>query len=277
MFYSDGAGKSFLHWGEILGQKFVREFEASRIGVAAEDIWFDGKLYWRKGENGRWSGRTKEDQIMWLKGRGISARTGPKETASEAEKVLLTIQEARSVDAAVSMALDSRQLIEEHGCRYLNVSVKKPMSPAQTGSPEDFPWLQKFFEHSFAEIQRDHFFAWWKRFYRSGLEGALEQGQAIIIAGEAGRGKTLLSRVIVGSSVGGFADASRYLMGDSRFNKECGENALWVVDDSKSSVTRAQHRAFTEAIKAQISNPQSPSEAKFKDSLTLSWKGRIVI
>ena len=66
-------------------------------------------------------------------------------------------------------------------------------------------------------------------------------------------------------------------MGDSRFNKECGENALWVVDDSKSSVTRAQHRAFTEAIKAQISNPQGPSEAKFKDSLTLSWKGRIII
>jgi ABC-type dipeptide/oligopeptide/nickel transport system ATPase subunit len=32
------------------------------------------------------------------------------------------------------------------------------------------------------------------------------------------------------------------------------ENALWVVDDSKSCATRAQHRAFTEAIKAQISN-----------------------
>jgi hypothetical protein len=275
--YSERAGKSFLHWGEILGQKFVREFEASRIGAAAEGIWFDGKLYWRKGENGRWSGRTKEDQIMWLKGRGISARTSQKETASDAEKVLLAIQEVRTVDAAVSIALDSRERVEEHGCRYLNVSVKKAMSPAEIGSPEDFPWLQKFFEHTFDEIQRDHFFAWWKRFYRSGLEGALEQGQAIIIAGEAGRGKTLLSRVIVGSSVGGFADASRYLMGDSRFNKECGENALWVVDDSKSSVTRAQHRAFTEAIKAQISNPQGPTEAKFKDSLTLSWKGRIII
>jgi hypothetical protein len=275
--YSDRAGKSFLHWGEILGHKFVREFEASRVGAAAEGIWFDGKLYWRKGENGRWSGRTKEDQIMWLKGQGITARTGQKETASEAEKVLLAIQEARTVDAAVSIALDSRERVEEHGCRYLNVSVKKAMSAADTGSPEDFPWLYKFFQNSFDEMQRDYFFAWWKRFYRSGLAGNLEQGQAIIIAGEAGRGKTLLSRRIVGLSVGGFADASRYLMGDSRFNKECGENALWVVDDSKSSVTRAQHRAFTEAIKAQISNPQGPSEAKFKDSLTLSWEGRIII
>jgi hypothetical protein len=81
----------------------------------------------------------------------------------------------------------------------------------------------------------------------------------------------------VGSSVGGFADASGYLMGDSRFNKECGENALWVVDDSKSCANRAQHRAFTEAIKAQISNPQSRTEAKFRDSLTLAWKGRIII
>jgi hypothetical protein len=67
------------------------------------------------------------------------------------------------------------------------------------------------------------------------------------------------------------------LLGDSHFNKECGENALMVVDDSKSCATRAQHRAFTEAIKAQISNPQSPTEAKFRDSLTLSWKGRIII
>jgi Family of unknown function (DUF5906) len=275
--YSDRAGKSFLHWGEILGHKFVREFEASRIGTAAEDTWFDGKLYWRKGEKGRWSGRTKEDQIMWLKGKGISARIGPKQTASDAEKVLLAIQEARTVDAAVSIALDSRELVVEHGCRFLNVSVKKAMRPAQTGSPEDFPWLHKFFEHTLDTVQRDHFFAWWKRFYRSGLNGTLEQGQAIIIAGEAGRGKTLVSRKMVGSSVGGFADASRYLMGDSRFNKECGENALWVVDDSKSSATRAQHRAFTEAIKSQISNPQSPTEAKFRDSLTLSWKGRIII
>jgi hypothetical protein len=187
------------------------------------------------------------------------------------------IQEVRTVDAAVSIALDSRERVEEHGCRYLNVSVKKAMRPAETGSPEDFQWLYNFFQNSFDEVQRDYFFAWWKRFYRSGLGGNLEQGQAIIIAGEAGRGKTLLSRRIVGLSVGGFADASRYLMGDSRFNKECGENALWVVDDSKSSATRAQHRAFTEAIKAQISNPQGPSEAKFKDSLTLPWKGRIII
>lgn len=106
--------------------------------------------------------------------------------------------------------------------------------------PEDFPWLYKFLQNIFDQKQRDNFFAWWKRFYSSGSAGNLEQGQAIIIAGEAGRGKTLLSRVIVGSSVGGYADASRYLMGDSRFNKECGENALWVVDDSKSCATRAQ-------------------------------------
>ena len=224
-------------------------------------------FHWRKGEKGRWSGRTKEDRIMWLKGQGISARIRKKETASEAEKVLLAIQEARSVNAAVSVALDSREQIEEHGVKYLNISVKKAMAPAESGEPEQFPWLHKFFENSLDHTQRDHFFAWWKRFYQSGLAGQLDQGQAIIIAGEAGRGKTLLSRVIVGSSIGGFAEASHYLMGDSRFNKECGENALWVVDDSKSCATRAQHRAFTEAIKAQISNPQSPTEAKFRDSL----------
>src|SRR5437868_6564380 len=59
--YSDRAGKSFLSWSAILGQKFVREFEAERIGAATTDIWFDSKAYWARLANREWAPNTKDD------------------------------------------------------------------------------------------------------------------------------------------------------------------------------------------------------------------------
>jgi hypothetical protein len=275
--YSDRAHKSFIHWGELLGQDFLCAYQAERIGSAAEGLWFDGRHYWRKGTDDRWISKTKEDQIMWLKGQGISARVNAKETISEAERVLLAVQEARSVDMATPFVLDSRELVVECGYRYLNVATKRAMPPNKTGVPADFPWLDKFFHAVFDDEQRDYFFGWFKRFWQSGYNQQLDAGHALFIAGNADQGKTFLNQFVVGRSVGGFADASRYLLGESHFNKECGENALWCVDDAHGTQTAAKRREFAEAIKKHIANPHAPKEAKFKDSITLPWRGRIVV
>jgi hypothetical protein len=275
--YSDRAHKSFIHWGEILGHEFVRNYQAERIGAAADGLWFDGRHYWRKGENGHWRYRNKEDAIMWLKGQGISARINSKETISEAERVLLAVQEARSVDMAIPFVLDSRELVVECGYRYLNVATKKAMPPSKTGVPADFPWLHNFFETILDDEQRDYFYAWFKRFWLSGYNRQLDAGHALFIAGNADQGKTFLNQFILGRAIGGFADASRYLLGESHFNKECGENALWCVDDAHGTQTAAKRREFAEAIKKHIANPHAPKEAKFKDSVTLPWRGRIVV
>lgn len=278
--YSERAGKAFLHWGEILGQKFVRDFEANRIGAAADGLWFDGKHYWRKGEDGYWRHRNKEDAIMWLKGQGISARTGPKETASEAEKVLLLGQEAREVKAAAPIVHDSREVVIINGERYLNISTMKIMQPADNGDPANWPWLHDFLWKVWAdpqEAQRDHFLAWLQHYYVSCLNGCPAQGQAVIIAGEPSRGKTFLNYQILGRIMGGYSDATDFLMGKTNFNKENAEVALWPIDDTRGAGSWENKSAFSAALKKHVANPQVRCEGKGVNACTIPWKGRIVV
>jgi hypothetical protein len=278
--YSERAGKSFLHWGEILGQDFVREFEAERIGAAAEGIWFDGQKYWRRSENELWRARTKDDTIMWLKGQNVSASAQMKGMASDAEKVLLTAQELREVKAAAPIVHDSREVVVINGERYLNISAIKLMTPADKATPADFPWIHEFFTHIWAEpkqAQRDHFLAWLQHYYRSCHAGRPQQGQALIIAGLPSSGKTFLNHHILGKIMGGASDATDYLMGKTNFNKQDSEVALWAIDDTRGASSWENKASFSAAIKKHVANPQVRAEGKNQNAFTIPWKGRIVI
>jgi hypothetical protein len=278
--YSTRAHKSFFHWGEILGHEFVRNYQAERIGGAADGLWFDGRHYWRKGEDGYWRYRNKQDAIMWLKGKGISARTSPKETASEAEKVLLLAQDVREVKAAAPIVHDSREVVIINGERYLNISTVKIMQPADSGDPANWPWLHDFFWKIWAspqEEQRDHFLAWLQHYYVCCLNGRPAQGQAIVIAGAPSRGKTFLNYQILGRIMGGHSDATDFLMGKTNFNKENAEVALWPIDDTRGAGSWENKSAFSAALKKHVANPQVRCEGKGVNACTIPWKGRIVV
>lgn len=278
--YSDRAGKSFVHWGEILGAPFIAQFEAERIGNAAEGIWFDKKHYWVKEEDGRWENRNKDDTIMHLKVQGISHRMDPKNSATEAEKVLVTAQKLRTVKAAAPIVHDNREVVMINGERYLNISIINVMQPAEKATEEDFPWLNEFFWKIWAEpmpAQRDHFLAWLKHFYSSALAGRPQQGQAIIIAGPPSAGKTFFNNQILGRIMGGFSDATDFLMGKTNFNKSNSEVALWAIDDTRGASSWENKSAFSAALKKHVANPVVRVEGKNQNSFEIPWKGRISI
>lgn len=277
--FSERAGKSFLHWGDVFGPDFIRQFEAERVGAAAEGIWFDGQKYWRQNEEGYWKARNKDDTIMWLKGQGVSA-LGAKGLASEAERVLLLAQNVREVKAAAPIVHDSRECVIINGEKYLNISAIKILQPAEAAVPADFPWLNEFFNNVWADpgdAQRDHFLAWLQYFYQSCLAGRPQQGQAVIIAGEPSRGKSFFSQHIIGRMLGGFSDATDYLLGKTNFNKQDSEVALWACDDSRGGSSWENKAAFSAAIKKHVANPQVRCEGKNQNAFTIPWKGRIVI
>jgi hypothetical protein len=278
--YSDRAGKSFLSWSEILGRAFVRDYDAERIGAAAKGIWFDGKRYWRRGSDGDWRALTKDDTIMWLKGQGLSARCAAKETISEAEKVLLAVQELRQVKAATPVVHDSREVVFINGEKYLNISACKVIRPAASGDPAEFPWLNTFLEKVWDENhpqQRDYFLAWLQHFYVSALRGSPQQGHAVFIAGDPSRGKTFLNQRIIGAMMGGFSDPTDFLMGRTQFNKADSEVAHWAIDDTRGASSWENHSKFSAAIKKHVANPQVRCEGKNANAFTIPWNGRIVV
>lgn len=278
--YSERAGKSFVHWGEILGTGFVEQFNAERIGNAAEGVWFDGKHYWTQEEDGRWASRNKDDTIMHLKVQGVSARIDPKASASEAEKVLVTAQKLRTVKAAAPIVHDSREVVRINGEKYLNISTTKVVQPAEKATEADFPWLNEFFWKIWAEpmpSQRDHFLAWLQHFYGTALQGRPQQGQAVIIAGPPSAGKTFFNHQILGRMMGGHSDATDFLMGKTNFNKANSEVALWAIDDTRGASSWENKAAFSAALKKHVANPRVRCEGKNQNAFEIPWWGRIVI
>jgi uncharacterized protein DUF5906 len=124
--------------------------------------------------------------------------------------------------------------------------------------------------------QRDYFLSWFHYLYSTALDGNMRPGQAVLLAGVTGIGKTLLSRRIVGAALGGYTDASNYLLGKTEFNKECAETAIWSVDDNRGGSTWEKHDEFSNAIKRYVANPSIPYHPKYRDATTVPWLGRIL-
>lgn len=278
--YSSRAGKSFVPWSEILGTEFMREYQAERVGAAVENIYYDGQHYWIKGEGRRFMRRTTEDTFRYLKGQGICPKPDSKSYASEADRVLLAVQEHHEVKAAAPIPHDKRLLVKINGETYLNTSTIEIMQPAESGSPENFPWIHEFINNVWdkpKETQRDHWLAWLQYAYATCLDGKPTQGQAIFIAGPSSSGKTFTSHHILGTIFGGWSDASEYLLGKTNFNKQDSEVFLWAIDDTRGSATWENKAQFSHKLKAHVANPQIRCERKGKDAVTLPRKGRTVI
>jgi len=283
--YSTRAGKSFIGWSELLGAEFMRKYEGDRMAPILENLFYDGKMYWWRepGDAGTWTARSKDDSCMHLKDMRFDAKVGKKDTISEVEKVLVSVQRLRTVDFAAPMLFRKEDICYENGDKILNISRREVMPPAETGAPSEFPWIYALINNAWDDYsqygvpQRDYFLAWFKRLWKSALNGNLAQGQLLVIAGAASSGKTFLNRCIVGEAMGGSCDAADFLQGNTSFNKQAAECAVWRIDDGTSSASSSAQTKFSETLKKHVANPTALYHPKFKDSQELPWKGRIVI
>lgn len=246
--------------------------EILKTALAAENLFFDGDRYWSKLGDDRWVSDVKGDAIANIRQQFSLFKP------DYVEQVLYRARMDRRVDGVFPYIHNTSGIMEEDGGTFLNVSRRKLLPAAEEDGP--FPWLKAFFDNIFdpAEpVQRDVFLAWFQRFYSSAAAGNLRGGQAVIIAGLTGLGKTLLSRKIIGAAMGGFTDAGEYLLGKTSFNKEAAETAVWSVDDNRGGTTWEKHDEFANALKRYVANPQIPYHPKFKDATTVTWRGRIVV
>ena len=274
-------GKPFLNWSEILGAKFCKKYEEDRLGGAIDGIWFDGQEYWMQTPDGNWH-KLNQDRLgrhLRVK-RNLSADRGKKENHSEVDRALVMIEDHQRVAAALPFVHQPQGIIKRTNRRYLNTSqaqVIQPHSkPCKWG--EGFPWLGEFLSTIFTSDEaKECFLAWLQRFYVSALEHKLVSGQAIFVAGDVGQGKSLLTTVIIGELLGGFQDASKYLLGEADFNKELFEVAVWCIDDSIPGASAKGHTFYSAMIKKMVANKVFEYHAKFKDAMSVPWVGRVAV
>jgi len=82
---------------------------------------------------------------------------------------------------------------------------------------------------------------------------------------------------VISGLVGGFSDASDYLSGHTKFNKDLGRVAAWVIDDTTSASSFQDQRKATELIKRAVANPRIEYMAKYADALSIPWAGRVIM
>jgi len=271
----------FVTWEKIFGNAFVSQFTAAKLGEVVEGIWYDGKTYWYQSADEKWEGRAEREMVRFFKvDRELSGDKEKGQDATEVEHALHSVDQHKRVAGAAPFVYLPAGMIEFMGKRVLNTARVKVVQPAKRVEDwgDRFPWLAEFFESFFdTEEQCLFFMCWLKRFYCSALEGSPRQGQALFIAGEAGRGKTLLSNKIISGLVGGHQDAAKFLLGESDFNKELFHHGLWAIDDATPGDNLGDHKRFSSLLKKVTANTSFEYHAKFHDSVMVEWTGRVII
>tara|TARA_R100001460_G_scaffold13477_2_gene30374 strand:+ start:5391 stop:7544 length:2154 start_codon:yes stop_codon:yes gene_type:complete len=278
--YSDRAGKGFLSWREIFGPSFVEDYEQQKMGNLLDEYWFNGKTFFKLLQNTAVQ-IPREQLILELRQFGFSTRLKKGQTLSEVEAAMLVISNQNRITEIAPVIFSNDRIVECNGNRILNTSTIEPVAPAADGDPKNWPflhqWLHQLFENSTPQPTIDYFFAWLKRFYIAVVDKHAYQGQALILVGPTGRGKSLLSNRVISGLVGGFSDASDYLSGHTKFNKDLGRVAAWVIDDTTSASSFQDQRKATELIKRAVANPRIEYMAKYADSISIPWSGRVIL
>ncbi len=272
--------KPFVSWGEIFGRKFVEAYRADTIGAAIEGVWFDGRDYWRK-VDGVWRLFKRQDISLHFRvAHGISDERPRGVAASQMDEVINQIQQAKTVDGAAPFIFQKEAVIQFYGKRYLNIARSRLLAPAEGAQPwgERFPYVARLLDGYFDPPEQLPFFLSWLSYaYRNARAGHPRNGQVPFLAGDVNLGKTLVSNVLVGDLFGGHMDASDYLLGESRFNKELFEVGLWTVDDTVPSSDPRKQQLYSAMLKKIPANYSFQYHPKFRDQLMLPWAGRVII
>lgn len=281
--YSDRS-KGWMTWKDIFGAKFVKDFEEQKMGDLLDHYWFNGKNFYGL-VDGFPQLIPKDQLVLELRKRGFRYKGAKKgETLSEVEDAILVIsQKNRVAEMAPIVFRRGERIVEWNGQKILNTTNIQPLEAADNGDKNNWPFLYKLMTHMFVDSPQSSlpsvftFWAWHKRFYEAILNSRLDQGHTMVFCGPSKRGKTLLSTMVIAPSVGGYADGSDYLSGQTKFNKEMGRVACWVIDDTTSASNRHEQMRLTEMLKRSTANPRMDLMPKYGDAISIPWAGRAIL
>lgn len=277
--YSDRAGKGFIPWREVFGSKFVSQWETKKYGSLLDEYWFNGKSFYKLIDDSP-AVIPKDQLILELRKGGFAPRPKKGQALSEVETALLSICNDNRVAEIAPVIFSSDRVVHYNSHKILNSSNLRPIEPADSGDPKQWPFIHKWIHQLFVNGKRpttDYLFAWLKIIYKAVLDREKAQGQALLLVGPTNKGKTLLSNRVISALLGGCSDASDYLSGQTSFNKELARTAAWVIDDTTSAASFQDQRRLTELVKRAVANPRLGVMAKYQDQITVPWTGRVIM
>jgi hypothetical protein len=251
----------------------------------------DGKFWWEN-TRGEWIGRPPADFKLKLKAEGCNTSVMDGEKMSALERRFLLVSAENGVDYAGLISGWKPGYYERDGTRYLINREIPPLSLADdfVSLRRSAPTLARLIsglfngydddDHTVKVRQSDLILGWWRHAYinyneRDGDMGL--RGLALVLAGDAGCGKTLLKEFIRLSLGGKEAQPYRWFTGQEQFNGNLMQSPLWTVDDEQADTGIKARNHFGAKIKLCVANAGVPFRAMQRDELTLYPFRRIIV
>ena len=247
-----------------------------------EDIYYDGKTFFMKADDGIWRYEMVAMLSSELKCRGFSDRAPKGAAMSPMDRAKAFIREHRRVDGAGPSLYNKSELWFEGGKKFLNTAKNiKLVKAADTAGAwgEGFPRYAAIFDNVFlSDGYKDIFLAWFKRFYESAERGKLSMGQAMILVGPVHCFKTFMIEKLLKPAMGGYADLSSIVSGEGNgFNADLFQSPLAIIDDSRAAESEAQLNRYASAIKKLVAHGTHKYHEKYLTPIMVEWRGRVVI
>lgn len=238
--------------------------------------------YWYQEESGRWEGKSVEQFRRRLKIKGISGRCEEGAIVSPHDRIIDHVEQTLGVDYCGPLAGYMAGVYQ-----FQNAAVLVSVSPCLlTPCAGEWQTLRAYLSQLFgaghdsnAEKQMLTFCLWIARAFRSIAEQRVLAGQALILAGPRGNGKTLLQEEIITAMLGGRMVKARgwYLDAQAKFNVELFKAEHHVLSDENASRDYRARREFGQKIKDAVANNQHSCHPKHVDSITLPARWRLSI
>ncbi len=247
-----------------------------------DDIYYDGKTFFLRGDDGIWRYEMVAMLTSVLKCRNISDRAPKGAAMSPMDRAKKTICKERRVDGAGPSLYNPNELWFEGGKKYLNTAKNVKIMPAAetagawgVGFPRYAAILDNVFAHS---DYKDTFLFWFKRFYESAEQGKLCMGQAMILVGPVHCFKTFLLERLLAPAMGGYADLSSVVSGEGNgFNADLFQSPLAIIDDSRAAESELALQRYASYVKKLVAHGKHKYHEKYLTPIMVEWRGRVVI
>lgn len=213
-----------------------------------------------------------------LKIAGHSARTPEGSFASQADIKILEYEDHFSVNYAGELAGYVEGFFEERGFRFLVTKGPTLIEP-RIG---EWNTLKATFEavlHDEEHNQLDYFYGWLRYAVESLHAGRFTAGQALVLAGAAGSGKSLTQNLITEMLGGRSAKPYQFMTGKTGFNSDMFKAEHLMIEDESPSVDIKSRRALGTYLKQVTVNEDQRLHAKNRDAIMVKpfWRLSITL
>ena len=280
----------FQSWADIFGNDFIDAFRADSFGKALSECYVVNNSFYvckerigEQGEKGKyWVAYNRQNFESFIAEKyGLSTKPEIPGEPSPVKQATAKIIMHNTLSTACPFIYRKERIIYIQGEARLNTSFLRVHEPDLSKGHswgDGFPWIASFMERLFPDIiQRERFVAAWAYAYRNAYKGEPKNGHTLFVAGGVGSGKNFLSECLYGASLGGFVDASNYVLGLTRFNDNLMDCGVWTLNDTVSKGDYRERAIFVKSLKKMAANHFHSCEGKFKSATGIFWSGRIMV